>query len=185
MITSICNLLTILQGGCNFHHRDLHAGNIMYNKIVHPESGDISYVWYIIDFGMSTLEIDGIQIQAIHSPIYNRKDVYSGSSFISNPGHDLRILFLSISPVFKYLKGYRNYFDNLYRTIKTELIINKCWLYRVIHYNGYYDAHKVQSIETTPKEVLAKINEITGLLTSSTRRGLKNIAKTRKVWSHF
>ena len=185
MITSICNLLAILQSGCNFHHRDLHAGNIMYNKIVHPESGDISYVWYIIDFGMSTLKIDGIQIQAIHSPIYNREDVYSGNSFISNHGHDLRILFLSITPYFQYLKGYRNYFDNLYRTIKTELIINKCWLYRVIHYNGYYDAHKVQSIETTPQKVLDNIEEITGLLTSSTRRGLKNIVKTRKVWSHF
>ena len=187
MITSICNLLAILQSGCNFHHRDLHAGNIMYNKMVNPDSGDISYVWYIIDFGMSTLEIDGIQIQAIHSPIYNREDVYSGNSFISNHGHDLRILFLSITPYFQYLKGYRNYFDNLYRTIKTELIINKCWLYRVIHYNGYYDAHKVQSIETTPQEVLDNIEEITDLeikklLTPSTRKPFKkkNIYKTRK-----
>ena len=182
MITSICNLLTILQAGCNFHHRDLHAGNIMYNEIVNPDSEDISYVWYIIDFGMSTLKINRTQIQAIHYPIYDKDDVFDGSMFISNHGHDLRILFLSISHFFKYLGDYETYFKNLNQSIIKKLVKNLCWSYNdenQTHFNGYYNAHKVQSIETTPQVVLDEIDKITGSLTQSTRRGVKNIAKRR------
>ena len=182
MITSICNLLTILQAGCNFHHRDLHAGNIMYNEIVNPDSGDISYVWYIIDFGMSTLKVNRTQIQAIHYPIYDKDDVFDGSRFISNHGHDLRILFLSISRFFKYLGDYETYFNELNNLIISRLITNKCWSSNnedPIHFNGYYSAHRVESIETTPQKVLAKIDKITGSLTQTTINILKDIAATR------
>lgn len=187
MITSICNLLTILQDECNFHHRDFHSGNIMYNKMVNPDTGDISYVWYIIDFGMSTLEIDGTQIQAIHYPVYEKDHVYDGPRFISNHGHDLRILFLSISHVFKSLGDYKNYFINVYQSIVRNLFENGCWLSdkeTPQHYNGYYDAHKVQSIETTPQVVLAEIDKITKMLTHRTSKPSKDIAKTRG-WSHL
>ena len=185
MITSICNLLTILQTGCNFHHRDLHAGNIMYNEIVNPDSGDISYVWYIIDFGMSTLKINGTQIQAIHYPVYEKDDVFDGSRFISNHGHDLRILFLSISRFFKYLGSYEIYFNELNNLIISRLITTKCWSSNnedPIHFNGYYSAHRVESIETTPQKVLAKIDKITKMLTHRTSKSSKDIAETRRGW---
>lgn len=51
MITSVSNVLDVLQRKYSFMHRDLHLSNIMYKKEQNK------YTWYIIDFGNSTMQI--------------------------------------------------------------------------------------------------------------------------------
>ena len=87
MLIQLCNLVEILQDNYNFHHRDLHSGNIMYRNI-----GSIDnpvYRWYIIDFGFTYLENNGVKYHSGNIGPYRK---YIKPNF----AHDLRMLFVYI-----------------------------------------------------------------------------------------
>jgi hypothetical protein len=81
-LIQISQKIAQLQQEYNFIHNDLHMGNLMYKKIV--KNGEPVYDWYIIDFGMSCFQKDGIQLCGTN--IYTKY----------NNSHDLRMLFTSL-----------------------------------------------------------------------------------------
>ena len=98
MLQQIANVLIQLQDRFMFMHRDLHLGNIMYKK----ENG--MYIWYVMDFGMSTISYDmknNIFINMITDGVYKRKHIF-------NHTHDLRMLCVSIYTRF-YQYAYKPY----------------------------------------------------------------------------
>ena len=84
LLLQVCKLLELLQDRYNFHHRDLHAGNIMYKNI--GSSTRPVYRWYMIDFGYAYLEKDGKKYHEEAIGIYPR---YPKPNF----AHDFRIFF--------------------------------------------------------------------------------------------
>ena len=87
MFIQICELLIKLQDKYDFHHRDFHMGNIMYNNF--GTKANPKYKWYIIDFGFSYMNIDGRKYHANGINMY-RKYKSANKSF------DLRLLFTNI-----------------------------------------------------------------------------------------
>ena len=88
----LCKLLELLQDKFNFHHRDLHGGNVMYKNI--GTTSKPVYRWFIIDFGYSYLEKDGVKYHADAIGIYDELKK-------PNYAHDFRILFLYLSTYIK------------------------------------------------------------------------------------
>ena len=95
MMIQICKLLEVLQDRYNFHHRDLHAGNIMYKNIGTPVKP--VYRWYLIDFGYAYLEKDGKKYHNEALGIYPK---YTKPNF----AHDFRIFFTYFAINLKYFK---------------------------------------------------------------------------------
>lgn len=93
MMIQICKLLEVLQDRYNFHHRDLHAGNIMYKNIGTPVKP--VYRWYLIDFGYAYLEKDGKKYHSEAIGIYPK---YTKPNF----AHDFRIFFTYFAINLKY-----------------------------------------------------------------------------------
>jgi len=58
MLEAVCLLLKHLQDEYGFHHRDLHANNIMFHE-ERDAQGDAVYKWFVIDLGASTILLDG------------------------------------------------------------------------------------------------------------------------------
>lgn len=85
-IQDIAQLLKRLQNKHKFMHRDLHGANIMYKKQGKP--GKETYKMFIIDFGLSTAEINEQQINEINK-FYDRKYTF-------NKSQDLRTLITSL-----------------------------------------------------------------------------------------
>ena len=92
MFIQICELLIKLQDKYDFHHRDFHMGNIMYNNF--GTKANPKYKWYIIDFGLSYMNIDGRKYHADGINMYSK---YKSP----NKSYDLRILFTNISELEK------------------------------------------------------------------------------------
>ena len=92
MFIQICELLIKLQDKYDFHHRDFHMGNIMYNNF--GTKTNPKYKWYIIDFGFSYMNIDG---RKYHADAINMYEKYKSP----NKSFDLRILFTNISELEK------------------------------------------------------------------------------------
>lgn len=88
MIMKVGGLLKRLQKNDEFMHRDLHAGNIMYKKV-----GE-SYKWYIIDFGMTMMKLDGKRMNVHQSYPYSFHHEF-------NPSHDMRMLVTSMFDIFR------------------------------------------------------------------------------------
>ena len=88
MFIQICELLIKLQDKYDFHHRDFHMGNIMYNNF--GTKTNPKYKWYIIDFGMSYMNIEG---RKYHADAINLYEKYKSP----NKSFDLRILFTNIN----------------------------------------------------------------------------------------
>ena len=86
-LIQLCNLMETLQDEYAFHHRDLHAGNIMYKNI--GSTSNPVYRWFIIDFGFAYLEKDGAQYHKDKIGPYSK---YSRPNF----AHDLRIFFVYV-----------------------------------------------------------------------------------------
>ena len=80
-LIQISQKIAYLQKEYLFNHNDFHMGNVMYKKKI--VNGEEIYQWYIIDFGMSCFEKDGIFMCA---------DKYRRF----NSTHDLRMLFTSL-----------------------------------------------------------------------------------------
>jgi len=80
-LIQISQKIAYLQHKYHFNHNDLHMGNVMYKKKI--INGGEFYEWYIIDFGMSCFEKDGIFMCADKYRRYNST-------------HDLRMLFTSL-----------------------------------------------------------------------------------------
>ncbi len=88
MFIQVCELLIKLQDKYDFHHRDFHMGNIMYNNF--GTKSNPKYKWYIIDFGLSYMNIGG---RKYHAEAINMYRKYKST----NKSFDLRILFTNIS----------------------------------------------------------------------------------------
>jgi hypothetical protein len=80
-LIQISQKIAQLQKDYQFNHNDLHMGNVMYKKTT--KNGETVYDWYIIDFGMSCFDKDGIFMCADRYRTYNSS-------------HDLRMLFTSL-----------------------------------------------------------------------------------------
>ena len=106
LLVQISELLVKLQDKYDFHHRDLHGGNIMYKKI-----GD-TYRWYIIDFGMSYMKVGDKKYHTDYVGPYGR---FTENNF----SYDLRMLFPYVSTFCSrsspsYVQFFRAVTDNLY-----------------------------------------------------------------------
>jgi hypothetical protein len=88
----LCKLIEILQDRFNFHHRDLHSGNIMYKNI--GNSDKPVYRWFIIDYGYAYLEMNGIQYHKDKIGVYSK---YRGPNF----AHDFRIFFVNMKRYYR------------------------------------------------------------------------------------
>lgn len=82
MFVQVAFLEKTLQKHAKFMHRDLHLGNVMGKRT----SNGIK--WYIIDFGMSYMQIDDNIVSS--GGLYTKKDV------MFNETHDLRMLIVSV-----------------------------------------------------------------------------------------
>jgi len=157
MVIQISQLLTKVQEKYNFMHKDLHSGNIMCNKIGNH------YRWYIIDFGMSSVKIEGKWIHGkLDFPYYGKHP--------ENKTHDLRMLFCSMFynmlSTLRQENGYQNcpiiFFRMLVkymRPISTYLGTPE----RTLFWNTYGDAIQYKDNNLDPIAVsnvfhLAKVN---------------------------
>lgn len=100
MVVQISQLLTKLQEEYKFMHKDFHSGNIMCNKVGNQ------YRWYIIDFGMASIKLDG-------KWIHGKTDFPYNGPHTLNKSHDLRMLFCSL-------------FYNLVKTLREDNGYQKC-----------------------------------------------------------
>jgi len=114
MLQDICHLLIILQDTYDFHHRDFHSGNIMYQQI--QTASGIQYKWYIIDFGMTTIKLQGRRYNGVIQNLYT-------STTVSNYGHDLRILMLGLwdGIIDRFAESLRSYINDLRAKILRDL----------------------------------------------------------------
>ena len=143
MLLKVGGLLKSLQKSDEFMHRDLHAGNVMYKKV-----GE-SYKWYIIDFGMTMMKLEGKLINVHQSFPYTFNHEFNAS-------HDMRMLLTSMFGVFRdnllnygvstvpkniFLLTYR-FMESLSRYMPTGK--------RVLFHNTYEDVVKVYDENFTP-----------------------------------
>jgi len=90
MIKSVVILIQESQNNFNFHHRDLHCNNIMYTKI-----SEGKYKWYMIDFDMSVIILNGRVINGEKTKLYPK---FPSKEF-TNYGHDLRTFLSSMDNI--------------------------------------------------------------------------------------
>ena len=102
MLMQISELESKLQSSAKFMHRDLHLGNVMAKKTA------TGHKWYIIDFGMSYMQID--------NNIVSSGGTYTKSKIIYNETHDLRMLIVSL-------------FSTLYRQLKDQFSTERFHLF--------------------------------------------------------
>ena len=157
MVIQVSQLLTKLQKEYKFMHKDLHSGNIMCNKVGNQ------YRWYIIDFGMTSIKIDGEWIDGKLDFPYN-------GAHSENKTHDLRMLFCSIFyNMLSTLREYNGYqkcpiiflrmLVKYMRPISTYLKTPS----KTLFWNTYGDAIQYEDKNLDPIEVnnvfsLAKVN---------------------------
>lgn len=154
MIMKVGGLLKRLQKNDEFMHRDLHAGNIMYKKV-----GE-SYKWYIIDFGMTVMKLDGKRINVHQSFPYSLVHEF-------NPSHDMRMLFSSMFDVFREnLLDYgvstvpKNIFLLTYRLMESVSRYMRT-PNRVLFHNTYEDVVNIYDENFTPDyltDIFSKTN---------------------------
>ena len=149
LLVQICELLIKLQDKYNFHHRDLHGGNIMYKNI--GTSDNPRYRWYIIDFGMSYIKLGNVEYHTKPIGLYNR---WKGNDF----NHDLRILFPYISTFMRVKEQsvYVKFINALTEELKKEYRKNKLLKPGTLWHNSYYAInHKLATdIYTNPRTLL-------------------------------
>ena len=166
LLLQISELLIKLQDKYDFHHRDLHGGNIMYKKI-----GD-NYRWYIIDFGMSYMKVGDKKYHTSYVGPYGR---FTKNNF----AYDLRMLFPYVFTFFpricaiKYLPLYAKFF----RLITIMLYVDygrkgiemrkEPWhtTYDTIDYKIYSDnitdpRKLLKLLKKTPNDILEFISDI-------------------------
>ncbi len=144
----LCKLLELLQDKFNFHHRDLHGGNVMYKNI--GTTTQPVYRWFIIDFGYSYLEKDGVKYHADANGVY---DEFKTPNF----AHDFRVMFLYLSTYMKVSTDMKKksamirFIFFVARKMNTELMRFKV---RDLHWHNGYDFFDVPfstNIYTNPR----------------------------------
>ena len=133
MIKSVATLIQDCQKRFNFHHRDLHCKNIMYNKI-----SEDNYVWYMIDFDMSVMVSNGLVINGKKTKIYPE---FPYAEY-TNHGHDLRTFLSSMI------------------NIPSDLSQIKNELYHMKPQQCYGRSLFIQSPQTEPIEIIKKLRDI-------------------------
>lgn len=121
-VKSISILLSKLQRKFKFMHRDLHLGNIMYKQ-----TGSSRYRFYIIDFGMSTANIDGYEINKSMTGNYAMYVTPKETQW--NSSQDLRTFILSIITLFQ---------QNVETTTYFKYFVNFC-AFSILRYYKYSD----------------------------------------------
>ena len=84
MMIQISKFLMRLQKNFQFMHKDLHKNNIMCKKLKNGK-----YRWYIIDFGLVSMNINGKYYHSTQDFPYEKEHNY-------NPSHDMRLLISSM-----------------------------------------------------------------------------------------
>ena len=118
-LTKVCLLLEELQEKFMFVHRDLHIGNVMIDL---SRSNHVSV--YLIDFGYSTMMLDGVRINGDAMGIYK---AYTEQHEENEKCHDLRLFILSLFSISgKHLNGaispaLYKWISNLYSMIEGNL----------------------------------------------------------------
>lgn len=89
IMVHVAKLLDHLQSEYDFVHRDLHIGNVMIDMTKQTDKMKV----YLIDFGYSSLVIDGMRINAEKIGVYRKYDESADENFKC---HDLRMFILSL-----------------------------------------------------------------------------------------
>ena len=131
------------------------------------------FKWYMIDFGLSTLVINGYRI---NSPEVGPYDPFPVTTTFSNYGHDIRTLILSMKlhilrkalpsgPVLSWIEKLR---ENILVELDNHSI--KLDLERGHFHRAYNDALlQVQSPETKPDAILKAIETVSRQQAAATR----------------
>lgn len=168
-----------LQKNYQFIHNDFHMGNVMYKKII--KNGETVYNWYIIDFGMSCIEKDGIFMCGDKYRKYNET-------------HDLRMLFTSLfenmppryvtdqsvlenqvkklSPMQKCLwkqEAFHIYINQVVFNMGKYANIYK----KPVFHNFYEQVKFFEDLNTIPSQIIKNLQNIL------------NMKKSPKIWSGF
>jgi len=149
-ILNLSKTLYVLQKYCNFMHRDLHIGNIMFK-------GDLDDLdnlkWYIIDFGFSYVDIKQTFYKDNKSYTIS-KDIIAIDRFPNsklNPSQDLRILFLS-------LIEYNEVFNAKFNSWMTDHLMSvSTYLPEIrptIFHNAYEGVYHIEDPNLTPINIL-------------------------------
>lgn len=85
----VAKLLDHLQSEYDFVHRDLHVGNVMIDMTKQTDKMKV----YLIDFGYSSVIIDGMRINVEKIGVYRKYDENADENFKC---HDLRMFILSL-----------------------------------------------------------------------------------------
>jgi tRNA A-37 threonylcarbamoyl transferase component Bud32 len=149
-ISNLAKTLYILQKSCNFMHRDLHIGNIMFKG----DLDDLDNVkWYIIDFGFSYVDIKQTFYKD-NKPYTVSKDIIAIKRFPNsklNPSQDLRLFFLSIIE-------YNEAFNKKFNGWMTEHLIHTSTYLptasSTIFHNAYEDIYSIIDPNLTPIHIL-------------------------------
>ena len=144
----LCKLLELLQDKFNFHHRDLHGGNVMYKNI--GTASKPVYRWFIIDFGFSYLEKDGVKYHA-DSSVY-------GKFKTPNFAHDFRLMFLYLSTYLRVSTDMKKNsamirFIFFVATKMNNELVNKYKVNKIHWHNGYdfFDVALITDSFTNPR----------------------------------
>lgn len=170
-IFKLSTFLLQLQQNHQFVHRDLHAGNIMYKKVGN------SYRWYIIDFGMTLITLNGTPISA--TSMYRGYNVFNAS-------HDLRMLFLSMFDVLR-----RRHYNNMSVPKSIFVFLYACMksLARylptnenALFHNAYRQVIKVHDIHFTPQHILNVFaNKETMLIANHFKRDTAGNTRLKRI----
>jgi hypothetical protein len=190
MLKSLALLLHTLQKHYQFGHRDFHASNIMYKAT----DGDTpSFRWYVIDFGLATMVLDGHRINANEIGPY---DAMSSAEDFTNKGHDMRTLILSLKmadirkaippgPTLVWIEQLR---DKLLAGLDEHSI--RLDLERTHFHRAYNEAFSIlQSPETEPEAILKDIETLerhrasTRLQTKARQRSARKKTTRRRAAS--
>jgi len=185
MLKSIALLLKTLQEHFQFHHRDLHASNVMYNR---SAAAKPTFDWYLIDLGMSIMTIDGYGVNRSGT-----MDPYGPSDVVNN-GHDMRALIMSMdmeqikkaisgTPTMQWLTELH---ESLMQGLDDESIGFE--LARGNFHRAYDHAFKfAQSPATEPDAIIADVDRLsrgaaaTRIQTKGRQRAARNRTKRLKA----
>jgi hypothetical protein len=135
----MAKLLDDLQERFEFVHRDLHVGNVMVDMTKQVEQLKV----YIIDFGYSSLVLDGMRINAEKIGVYRKYDSDADENYKC---HDLRMFVLSLmamkSPLLREILTPKLYklMRHLYSNITGALDRAKVPIKRSKWWRGYDEA---------------------------------------------
>jgi hypothetical protein len=166
MIRSVCILVETLQSEFRFMHRDLHLGNILYKS----DHNGKTRKWYILDFGMSIIDIKGKPFGNTNVYPYKKKHAF-------NPSHDIRMLILSMLSTVPLSR----------KQVKLPILISMLLshyahsLNRYIHTNddplfhaGYDTVVQFTDENFTPSTILLHLDTIRNMKTNRTPLNLIN-----------